>query len=328
MSKLFVRQTLAVAVMLVLSGGILSPAQAQKKDKKQKQAPQGTPVLWREPTNIASRNLLLGPGGERMKPDVSRITFIKEEKGGYSKKYRVKDAAGRVWVAKLGKEAQSETAAVRLVWAAGYVTEINYLVPQVTIEGKGKFENVRFEARPEDVDRWKEWLWEDNPFSGKRELQGLKVLMALMENWDLKDENNKILVVSRNGKNELHYIVSDLGTTFGKTGGQNGPVSFFKKIKGSRNEPKDYVEDKFIDQVEGDKVRLDYDGKNAEMMRDITIADAKWIGGWLSRLSDRQIEDAFRAANYSSDQVRMLAGAVRKRINELMNLQPQPATGR
>ena len=133
--------------------------------------------------------------------------------------------------------------------------------------------------------------------------------------------------MSRHGKNELHYIVSDLGTTFGKTGGQNGPVSFIKKINGTRNEPKDYVEDKFIDAIEGDKVRLDYDGKNSEMMRNITIADAKWIGGWLSRLSDGQLEDAFRAANYSPDEVRMLSRAVRKRINELMNLQPQPAAG-
>ena len=42
---------------------------------------------------------------------------------------------GREWVAKIGKEAQSETAAVRLVWAAGYLTEINYLAPCVRIEG-------------------------------------------------------------------------------------------------------------------------------------------------------------------------------------------------
>ena len=149
MSKLRTRRLLTVAVMLILTGGTFAPAHAQdkkkstqtetkekkdKKEKKEKQVPQGTPVLWREPANIASRDLLLGPGGERMKPDVSRITFVKEEKGGYSKKYRVKDAQGRVWVAKLGKEAQSETAAVRLVWAVGYVSEINYLVPRVTIE--------------------------------------------------------------------------------------------------------------------------------------------------------------------------------------------------
>jgi hypothetical protein len=233
----------------------------------------------------------------------------------------VKDARGRVWVAKIGKEAQSETAAVRLVWAVGYVSEINYLAPRVTIDTKGSFENVRFEARPEDVDRLDEWKWSANPFSGKRELQGLKVLMALMENWDLKDANNRVLYVKRNGGNELRYIVSDLGTTFGKTGGQSSPMAFFRSIKGSRNEPDDYVSDAFLKPVEGNFVRLDYSGKNADMMRDITIADAKWIGGWLSRLSDRQLQDAFKAANYSDAQVRMLAGAVRKRINELVNLQ-------
>ena len=318
--------TLLFSVLLLLTvpfGGIAQDKKDDDKDKKaKKQMPAGTAVLWTEPADITSRNLLIGPGGESMKPDVSKVTFIKEEKGGYSKKYRVKDAKGRVWVAKLGKEAQSETAAVRLVWAAGYVTEINYLVPSLTIEGKGTFENVRLEARPESVERFDEWMWASNPFAGKRELQGLKVLMSLMENWDLKDENNKIIAVKNGGRTELHYIVSDLGTTFGKTGGQNGPVARFKKVKGSRNEPEDYVNDKFINGVDGNIVRLDYDGKNGEMMRDITVEDARWIGGLLSRLSDAQIQDAFRAANYTPDQVRMLSDAVRKRINELVKLQP------
>lgn len=316
---------MVAAILLVAS----SASVAYSQDKKQKkQLPQGTAILWREPGNIESRDLLLGPGGESMKPDLSRVTLIKEEKGGYSKKYRVKDAKGRVWVAKLGKEAQSETAAVRLVWAVGYVTEINYLAPRVTIEGKGTFENVRFEARPENVDRFDEWSWASNPFSGKRELQGLKIMMALMENWDLKDENNRILVVSNGNRNELHYIVSDLGSTFGKTGGQKSPMALIRSIKGSRNEPEDYVDDEFIDEVEGNHVRLDYDGKNSDIMDDITIADAKWIGGLLSRLSDRQIEDAFRAANYSANEVSMLSRSVRKRINELVALQPQPVSKR
>lgn len=315
------RFIVTLVVSLILGGSLSATAQ---KDKK-KEPPSGTPVLWREPRDIASRDLLLGPGGEQMKPDVSRLTFIEEETGGYSKKYRVKDAQGRVWVAKLGKEAQSETAAVRLVWAVGYTTEINYLVPEVTIPGKGTFENVRFEARPENVKRYDEWEWTSNPFSGKRELQGLKVLMALLENWDLKNDNNRVLLVRDDGRNELHYVVSDLGTTFGKTGGQtlfHSPVAYFKGIKGSRNEPDDYVEDKFIDDVEGNKVRLHYSGKNSDIMRDITVADAKWIGGLLSQLSDRQIEDAFRAANYTPEEVGLLAGAVRKRIQELTNLRP------
>ena len=323
MSRLCTRyRTLALAIVVVLSSANFALAQDKEK-KEKKQMPQGKAVLWREPSDISSRNLLLGPGGEQMKPDLSRVTFVKEETGGYSKKYRVKDAQGRVWVAKIGKEAQSETAAVRLVWAVGYVSEINYLAPRATIEGKGTFENVRFEARPENVDRFDPWLWKSNPFSGKRELQGLKVLMALMENWDLKDDNNKILAVRRNGSNELQYVISDLGTTFGKTGGQKSPMAFIRSIKGSRNEPEDYVKDAFVDGVEGGMVLLDYEGKNSDLMRNITVADAKWIGGLLSRLSDNQIQDAFRAVNYTPEEVRMLAGAVRKRINELVNLQPQ-----
>lgn len=315
------RASVIFAISVVISCASLTYAQEKEKDKEKKALPKGTQILWREPADIARRDLLLGPGGEQMKPDLSRITFVKEEKGGYSKKYRVKDGKGRTWVAKLGKEAQSETAAVRLVWAVGYVTEINYLVPRLTIEGKGTFENVRLEARPENVDRFDEWTWTENPFAGKRELQGLKVLMALMENWDLKDSNNRVLVVRRGNATELHYIVSDLGTTFGKTGGQKSPIAFIKSIKGSRNEPDDFVNDQFIDEVQGDTVRLDYDGKNADLMRNISIADARWIGGLLARLSDRQIEDAFRAANYNAAEVRLLSGAVRKRINELVNLQ-------
>jgi hypothetical protein len=194
------------------------PAAAQEKPGKNKFKPEGTPVLWRAPDDLPSRDLLLGPGGEEIKPDLSRITFIKEETGGYSKKYRVRDGSGREWVAKIGKEAQSETAAVRLVWAVGYMTEINYLVPRLTIEGKGTFENVRLEARPENIKRLDEWKWSDNPFVGTKELQGLIVMMALLNNWDIKDTNNKILFVRNEmtARNELHYIVSDLGATFGK----------------------------------------------------------------------------------------------------------------
>jgi hypothetical protein len=39
-------------------------------------------------------------------------------------------------------------------------------------------------------------------------------------------------------------------------------------------------------------------------------------------------QDAFRAANYNPEEVRMLAAAVRKRIQELMSLQPASATRR
>ncbi len=311
------RTHLSHALMLALLLSLALPAHAvQSEKKKKKEAPAGTPVLWRDPGDVSSFDLLAGPGGEEMKPDLSSLTFIEEQKGGYSKKYRVRDGKGRVWVAKIGKEAQPETAANRLLWAAGYVTEITHLAPSATIPGKGTFENVRFEARPEGVERAGEWRWDRNPFTGTREFNGLKILMALIENWDLKDSNNQLIFV----KGELHHVVSDLGATFGKTGGQNSPMALLRQVKGSRNEPGDYVSDKFIEGVEGGQVRFHFSGKNSGLMRGIPVADARWIGEILSRLSDRQIEDAFRAANYTPDVARLLTAAVRSRINELANV--------
>jgi hypothetical protein len=306
----------------------------QEDSKKQDEAPpQGTPVLWRAPADIASLDLLNGPGGEGMKPDLSQVIWEEQtSEGGYSVKWKVRDASGKHWVVKLGNEARPETAATRLVWAAGYPTEINYLVPCVKItnapkppkdksvkrcEGHG-FADVRFEARPDGEKRLDMWSWKQNPFAGTKEMQGLVVLMALVNNWDLKDENNKIIYVpggSEGGGGELQYIISDLGATFGKTG---GPISH------SRNEPEKYIKTGFVEKVEGDLVRFDYHGKNSGLFDNITVEQAKWLGDLLSQLSEKQVMDAFRAADFKPDEIEGLSYEVRARINALHNL-PAPA---
>ena len=315
--------TLTILLLLsVLPSGIV----AQNKSKTKKPPPQGTPVLWQEPTDIESRDLFEGPGAG-MRPDLSSVTFIKDQMGGgFSTNYRVRDGAGKIWVVKLGKEAQSEAAAVRLVWAAGYATEINYLVPCVKIQGapesSKKFDkcegngiaNVKFEARPEGVKRLDNWRWASNPFTGTKEFQGMIVLMSLLNNWDLKDDNNRILYVPGTDgvNNELRYIISDLGATFGKTGGF---------ISRNRNSPESYAKSKFVEGVEGGRVKFAYGGKNSGLFSNITVEHAKWLGDLLSRLSDKQISDAFRAANYEPDEIQMLTNAVRAKINQLVNLQ-------
>ncbi|MFL6275199.1 MAG: hypothetical protein ACJ74G_08300 [Blastocatellia bacterium] len=300
----------AVCLSLILSVSFTASAQ----DKKKKPMG-GTPVLWQDPGDLSTRDLINGPGGEEMKPDLSHVTFIEEQTGGYSKKYRVQDGAGRVWVAKLDKEAQPETAATRLVWAVGYPTEITYLVPEVTIEGKGTYKNVRFEARPKGVKRLENWRWASNPFAGRREYQGLKVIMLLLDNWDIKDENNRIIHVrNADGSEELRYIISDLGGTFGKTGG------VFSR---TRNEPEDYAKAKFIKGVKRGRIEFNYNGKRGDLFKDITVEQARWVGGLLSQLSDQQISDAFRAANYSPEEIQLLTQAFKSRVNELMSLPQQ-----
>lgn len=324
---MFARQRISklMSLTLVLLMSLTSTAFGQDGEKKKKkEPPQGTPVLWRDPGDIATRDLLLGAGGAEMKPDTSNVTFIKDEVGGYSAGFRVRDGAGNTWVAKLGKEAQPETASSRFIWAVGYVSEIHYLFPCVHIkgapsknvercEGQG-FANIRFEARPKNIKRQGTiWSWANNPFTGTKELKGLIVMMAFLNNWDLKDDNNKLIYVpgADGAQGEIHYIISDLGATFGKTGG------FMSR---SRNDPKDYVKAKFIEGVEGGRVKFAYSGKNSDLFKDITVADAKWVGELLSRLSDQQLTDAFRAGNFDAEEIQMLVQAARARINQLVNL--------
>lgn len=310
MSGTKIYKSLALAMLLSLSVSAVAA-----KQKKKTELARGVPVLWSSPVNIGSRNLRLGPGGAEMRPDLSSITFLEEDKGGYSgTKYRIRDGAGREWVAKIGKEAQSETAAVRLLWAIGYETEINYLVPTLTIPGKGTFQDVRLEARPAWDNRLDEWKWESNPFVGSRPFQGLKVMMLFLENWDIKDSNNEMLRAK--DSNRVRYVVSDLGATFGKTGG----LPLFWTITRSRNKPEDYEKAKFVSGVEGNLVKFRYSGKKKDIFENITVADARWIGSLLSRLNRAQIRDAFLAANYNREETETLTDAVRDRIEQLQRL--------
>ena len=88
----------------------------------------------------------------------------------------------------------------------------------------------------------------------------------------------------------------------------------------TRNKPEDFAKSKFIEGVEGGRVRFSYSGKNSGLFGNITVEHAKWLGSWLAHLSDKQISDAFRAANYTPDEVQLLTQAVRARINQLIAL--------
>lgn len=271
-------------------------------------------VMW-EKVNVAERDLFFGPGGKEMIPDLSEITFIKEEKAGHTKKYRIKDGKGQIWIAKLGREARPETVAVRLLYGLGYKTDINYLVPKLTIPNIGTFKNVRLETRSKNVRSLGNWKWLDNPFRGTNELQGLKIMMVFMTNWDVLDIQNDILETTTAAGKENQYIVSDLGATFGRLGNNNFPLFF--RFGRTTGKPFDFAKTKLIRKVKNGKVELAYKGKNREIFEGITIENAKWLYDSLSKLSDKQIADAFRAANYSPSETEIYTKAVKNKIAEL-----------
>src|SRR5579862_1259528 len=197
----------------------------------------GPAVLWRDPGDIASRDLFYGPGGAERQPH-GPFTFEKEDLDGTNPKFVVRDADGMKWKVKLGVEARPETVATRLVWAVGYAANEDYFLPDLRVKNMpprlhrgqklispdGSMHNVRLKR--EDEKKIGEWKWRRDPFTGTREWNGLRVMMAVLNNWDLKDENNSIY---RDAEAERVYMVSDLGASFG-TPAASWPLS---KAKGN-----------------------------------------------------------------------------------------------
>jgi hypothetical protein len=306
---------------------------AKNKDDKDKTADDAAsardtrPVLWVEPTDIESRDLFYGPGGREGAPNpAGKFKFVRRSTSGTSEKIIVEDDKGRGWTVKFGPEAKPETAATRILWAAGYHVDQNYFVARTHIEGRGGFDvwDVRFEARDDGFKEVGLWPWAANPFNGTRELQGLRVLMALLNNWDLKDMNNKIVQPNKESggdRNLRIYYVADLGATLGSTGSFFSKLPFFSEAPaGSKGEPDSYAGQVFIDSVSAGRVHFHYEGKNGSVLEGVSVEHARWMGNLLGRLSDKQLSDAFRAGGFSANEVAVYAQAIRRRIDQLKAL--------
>src|SRR5258708_12211919 len=122
------KNLLALASMIV----VLSVPALDAGKKREKAATgegeitgSASPVLWREPADITSRNLLYGPGGKQHAPP-STFTFESEDMNGSNPKLGIRDDNGVKWKLKLGAEAPPEPAAANLLWAAGHSTTEYY----------------------------------------------------------------------------------------------------------------------------------------------------------------------------------------------------------
>ena len=111
------RPGLPALLLTLLSLSLLQPPAFAQKSGKGKES-SGTHVLWRDPGDIPSRDLLYGPGSPERAP-VAPFTFVEEVKSGESPKFNVRDARGVLWSVKLGPEAQAETVSTRLAWLVG-----------------------------------------------------------------------------------------------------------------------------------------------------------------------------------------------------------------
>ena len=300
------------------------------------------PVLWEDPGAIAEKNLLYGPGGADHQPK-GPFTFAEEDRGGTNPKFDARDGDGKKWRVKLGVEAKPEVTASRLLWAVGYFTDEDYLLPAATVTNlhlrRGAdlvhgdaITDARFDRKPKGENKIGVWRWKNNPFTNTREFNGLRVMMAVLNNWDLKDINNA--VYSDEKHDRQIFLVHDIGASFGS----NTEHRTHDTDKGNL---KSYEESKFIVKNEGGKVTFGTPSFPAKFLydegpvlvgeafrrsalvwigHDIPVADARWMGSLLARLSHDQIEDAFRAGGFPEDQREAFVKIVEDRIHALKAL--------
>jgi hypothetical protein len=278
--------------------------------------------LWQEPLDLASRDLFHGPGGKALAPDAATpFTFVSEDRGGYSPGYDVRDPDGRLWSVKLGPEAQTEVVVSRVLWAIGYHQPPIYYLANWTLVGGQSAPQRGGRFRPDLPDRQPvgTWSWYENEFVSTQPFKGLIVANVLLNNWDWKTSNNRVYQVEEpGGARRRVHVVRDLGASLGRT--SLSPllrpfrIEAFKQ--GSRNDIDGFESQGFIEKVTGDRVRFHYHGIHGALLNTLSPRDVVWACELMSRLSDGQWNDAFRAAGYSPEESRRYVMKIKRKIAE------------
>jgi hypothetical protein len=287
-----------------------------------------TPVLWRDPAPLETKDLYWGPGSPNKAPKPP-FFFVKEDRSGTKPKIQVTDANGMLWTAKFasksrtGTEVHAEIAASRLMWALGYFVEEHYFVSDGVITGvhslrrrtsdvlapNGSFRAARFERRPPGISRGGRWDLDNNSFAGSRELSGLKILAMLVNNWDARLGNTGILRVPiRADEVEARHILSDLGTAFGRMAHAGG--------KGTRWNLAHYQHGAFIRGIKDDTLVFCH-GLDAAPQLSVPVEHARWVSALASQLNPAQVRRAFEAAGAKPDDIDGFSTVVMRRVAQL-----------
>jgi hypothetical protein len=90
--------------------------------------------------------------------------------------------------------------------------------------------------------------------------------------------------------------------------------------QGSRNDLEGFESQGFIKSVEGDTVEFHYRGIHRSLLDELSPRDVVWTSRLMSRLSDSQWHDAFRAAGYGDDEARRFVAKMKSKLAEGLKL--------
>ena len=291
-------------------------------------------VIWRSPGDVTKLDLAAGPGGHEGAPRPP-FSLIEEHLTGSQPCVSVRDARGLRWRVKWGEEVNSETLAIRLAWAAGYFVESTYFVSEGRIEGINdlqraatcvdegcRFVAARFELEEQGVTQHFEehsWAWNDNPFVGTRELNGLKIVMMWLSNWDAKDVrdvargSNTAIFEYRiaSGLREARYLITDWGGALGRWG---------SVVRRGRWDCHGFEAETplFVSGVNGDLVQFGYTGqRTSDIASGIRVSDVEWLLKTLGPLREDQIAAAVRASGGTPEEIAIFSRSLRARLDAL-----------
>lgn len=307
-------------------------------------------MIWRDPGAISAADLEAGPSGPEGAP-APPFHFVEEHDTGSQPCVSVRDARDREWRVKWGQEVHTEVFGTRLAWALGYFAEPSHFLASGEIHGASdlrrakacidehrRFTDARFELNERGVVKHFDahgWSWDDNPFVGTPELNGLKILMMLVSNWDNKDvrdvargSNTAIFEYpfdsiatpsrprSRSGSStpgrEARYLIIDWGAALGAWGnnvlqrGRWDPAAF-----AGQNE-------QFISGVDGGVVQWGYQGqRTADLVANVTVDDVRWFNRFADRMTDDHLRALLRASGATAEEIELFTAALSGRLDKL-----------
>jgi hypothetical protein len=270
--------------------------------------------LWEEPHDLAARNLFDGPWKTDLAPNPAAIyTFVSQKTVGISPGFAVTDEHGTEWSVKQGLETRVEVVTSRVLSAVGYHQPPVYYLAKWTIAGgpsPGGQPEGRFRPKHSVLKDGGEWSWQENPFVGTRPFNGLRVLMLILNESDLKNSNNSLYAVKGTGSGadapHQWYVVRDIGTALGETG----------RLNPKRNDPELFERNRFITGFKKGEVQFNYRGRHQELADHISPEDVRWMCDLLGQLSLEQWQDAFRAGGYDEATAARFIARIRGKIAE------------
>ena len=273
--------------------------------------------MWQAPDNLASRDLYYGPWGVENAPDPKGVYKLIERKHkGVNLGLTVEDEKGREWSVKqpfpggLDSEAPVEVTLSRILSAVGYHQPPVYFLPAFTVKDDfGTHVEVggRFRLKDKSLKETGYWRWEDSPFVGTKPYQGLIVMLMMFNSTDLKNTNNSLYEFRNGDLVEQWYVARDIGSALGDV----NPISPRK------NHAESFEKVPFLLGVQNGHVQFHYSSWYKNLVRDrITPEEVAWASDLLGKLSDKQLQDAFRAGGFEPEVANRFIARIRAKIEE------------